>query len=150
MPPCVVASLKPVNRVNYASETYESTLLWYAVEQELTKHDVEKSLEVLDAACKPLPQDQMILELGKLNTLTKQKNQNGEDIKFQMAVYGEKLSEYPADVVRKVLGTQASMSMWWPAWAELQERLELYGAKRMKMREALQKRRTAHGRVATD
>lgn len=143
LPPCVKSALKPINKINYDSETYDSRLLWYDVEGELGQDDITAALVVLDASCEQLPRQEIVMELGKLNALTKQKNQGSEDIKFQMAAYGERLAEYPADVVRKVLGSQAGMSMWWPAWAELEERLELYGAQRMKMREALQKRRVS-------
>ena len=44
----------------------------------------------------------------------------------QLQLYARKLSAYPADIVRKVLSTQDTISKWWPAWADLQDRLEVY------------------------
>ena len=69
--------------------------------------------------------------------LTKARAEHQDDLKFMLAIYADKLSEYPADVVMHVLKTQPSQSMWWPAWDELRDRLELYAKKRMKRYAAL-------------
>jgi len=45
--------------------------------------------------------------------------------------------EYPADVVRHVLKTQADQSPWWPTWYELRNRLEQYTYRRRMMLKAL-------------
>jgi len=62
--------------------------------------------------------------LGELKLLTKARAEDLHDQEAQLRLYARKLTEYPADIVRKVLTTQPSIMPWWPAWCELQARLE--------------------------
>jgi hypothetical protein len=58
-------------------------------------------------------------------------------------LYGKKLAEYPADIVRKVLTTQPNILMWWPSWAELKERLDIFAARRQRLLDAVKGKKAA-------
>lgn len=75
--------------------------------------------------------------LLELKVLTASRTEQTDDIKLTVELYRRRLEKYPADVVRHVLQTQPSRSRWWPAWAELEERLEPLSRQRFKMAELL-------------
>ena len=75
--------------------------------------------------------------LGELKLTTASRPDQGDDLEALLKVYQRKLQEYPADVVRAVLTTQADLSKWWPTWAELKERLDTRTNRRRVMLTAL-------------
>ena len=73
----------------------------------------------------------------ELKLLTKARPEQARDQEAQLLLYGKKLAEYPADIVRRVLSTQPNILMWWPSWAELKERLDLFAARRQRLLDAI-------------
>lgn len=99
------------------------------------KHVLERSLKPMDGGkCLDL--------LTELKRLTRPSPGSTVDLEEQMVAYLKRLMEYPADVVLYVLTTQPDMSPWWPAWQELQERLEMLTYRRRLMLKALTPRET--------
>lgn len=76
--------------------------------------------------------------LTDLKSLTRPSPGSTDDLEAQLTVYLKRCMDYPPDVVRHVLKTQPDMSTWWPAWAELKDRLELHSYRRRMMLAALQ------------
>ena len=99
--------------------------------------EVREALRRHVAACLPAPDERVVKELAALRVTTKSRPEADEDIDFALRIYAEKLRDYPADIVLEVLRTQPSHSKFWPAWQELQERLEWRAKKRRARRDAL-------------
>lgn len=87
--------------------------------------------DAYEAACVPMGLEETNRLLGKLKVMTAARQQQADDIAFQIMVYAEELAEYPADIARHVLSTQYKVSKWWPAWQEIQSRIEHHGRQRM-------------------
>jgi hypothetical protein len=77
--------------------------------------------------------------LGEIKLMTAARPEQAQDLEVQLMLYARKLAEYPADVVRKVLTTQAEHCRWWPTWAELKERLDPLNPRRGAIQDALMK-----------
>lgn len=77
--------------------------------------------------------------LGEIKLMTAARPEQAQDLEAQLMLYARKLAEYPADVVRKVLTTQAEHCRWWPTWAELKERLDPLNPRRGAIQDALMK-----------
>lgn len=95
------------------------------------------ALTAYERACLPAPEQRLYAELASLRVLTKAGQASDEDIRLQIQVYARRLAEYPGDVALHVLRTQPDMEKWWPAWAELKDRLDLHSRKRLEKREML-------------
>ena len=89
----------------------------------------------------PMGQNELVKCLGQMKVLTAAKNAGEADLKLVLSAYASKLMNWPADVVREVLETQPSRSKWWPAWADLVERLNELAAPRKALMAALQPHR---------
>lgn len=74
----------------------------------------------------------------RLFALTQQRAKGIEDVKMLTAIYAEKLSEYPADVVRYVLSEWPVDNTFWPSWHELHARLQPFTIRRRGMLKALE------------
>lgn len=96
-----------------------------------------RALGLAESSLMPMSASECIDLLVELKLLTKARPEQAVDQEAQLLLYGKKLAEYPADVVRKVLTTQPNILLWWPAWAELKERLDLYSQRRCRLIEAL-------------
>lgn len=64
-------------------------------------------------------------------------SRDGEnETRLRLAVYVDRLRNYPADVTSQALGEWPDRSKFWPAWAELREQLErLAGPRRALIRD---------------
>jgi hypothetical protein len=105
----------------------------YQVDGEVTE---EMKAFVRNAAL-PLTAQEVVEELSMLAALTKRRNTDDADTAILIRAYAEKLSEYPADVVKYVLASTARNNVFFPAWAELYEDLEFWGRRRLRLRDAV-------------
>ncbi len=140
LPPQVRLCLRPVTRTSFDEQYgFQSRLTGYRIAPDAQADPVlvERALGLLARACAPAPKDVIVAELTALRFLTKARAEHQDDLKFRLAVYAEKLSDYPGDVVLHVLKTQADHCPFWPAWDELRDRLDLHGKKRMALFQAL-------------
>jgi hypothetical protein len=95
------------------------------------------ALALAESSLRPMSASECIDLLVELKLLTKARPEQARDQEAQLLLYGKKLAEYPADIVRRVLTTQPNILMWWPSWAELKERLDLFSARRQRLLDAL-------------
>lgn len=95
------------------------------------------ALALAESSLKPMSASECIDLLVELKLLTKARPEQARDQEAQLLLYGKKLAEYPADIVRRVLTTQPNILMWWPSWAELKERLDLFSARRRRLLDGL-------------
>ncbi|MEQ8654399.1 MAG: hypothetical protein RIC87_18170 [Kiloniellales bacterium] len=98
---------------------------------------IREAIERHRFAMRPAPHDQLLPGLARLRVMTKARIDDDEEGTLRAAAYIEELQRWPADVALHVLVTQPRLDKWWPAWAELEERLELYARMRVKRLEAL-------------
>jgi hypothetical protein len=120
LPPCVRSWLK-------ARQTYLETSHCDNSKPPapLTEDMRRQSLAVLKQAMVPMDQRKTLGLLGELKLLTiPRTGDDPEEIRAQILIYARKLADYPADAVHEVLTTQADQSKFWPAWAELKDRLD--------------------------
>ena len=133
LPPCVKSFLKTEARWRATSHCDNA-----GPPPSLTAETRRAALAILDAAMTPAPPDQVKRLLGELKLLTVPKSGDMvEEIKAQILIYARKLADYPADAVLTVLRTQPDQSKFWPAWAELKERLDARTWRRRDARKAL-------------
>ena len=111
----------------------------------LTSETRQKALAVVEGSLTPMTPSECIGLLGELRLLVPPVNMSEQTMEAQIMLYQRKLADYPADVVRRVLSTQANISKFWPAWSELKERLDLFTARRLRLRDALQKQQFKEG-----
>jgi len=76
--------------------------------------------------------------LAKLKAVTRTRSEDAMSLEVTMETYVENLVNYPEDITRHVLTTHADGSPWWPTWAELRDRLEIYAKPRRALRAALE------------
>lgn len=123
-----------------AAHGFDEEFLGYEVATVPPAADLEKVQAALrnhEQACLPAPADRLIDELGRLRVLTTKRPDDMPNEVATLRIYAEKLREYPADIVLDVLRSQPSHSKFWPAWQELQERLEWRAKRRRARRDAL-------------
>jgi hypothetical protein len=101
------------------------------------------ALALAESSLKPMSAGEIIDLLIELKLLTKARAEQAKDQEAQLLLYGKKLAEYPADIVRRVLTTQPNILMWWPSWAELKERLDLFAVRRQRLLDALKTSKAA-------
>jgi hypothetical protein len=91
------------------------------------------------AACAPMPKKSIARLVQKMILTMPMRNMDDMDKAAIIAIYVEDLEEYPADVVEYVLKTIRRSSKFFPTWAELYENLELWGRRRMMIKEAIER-----------
>ena len=94
-------------------------LTGYQMTKEVSQQDKDTAIKMLDKALEPLPSKTILQELTRLKLKTMARNMTTEELSLQLAVYVDELSEYPADIVVKVLRDWPRNSKWWPTWHEL-------------------------------
>lgn len=143
MPPGVRSSLKPV-----FSPAGEITN--YALSGSHGAREIQEATAILDQSLTPISGLEALDLLSELKSLTRpQAGQTTTDMADQMTAYLKRLVKYPADVARHVLTTQPDQSVWWPAWQEIQERLEIHTYRRRMMLAAMKSVRCPTGCAAT-
>lgn len=101
------------------------------------------ALALAESSLRPMSAGEIIDLLIEMKLLTKARPEQAKDQEAQLLLYGKKLAEYPADIVRKVLTTQPNILMWWPSWAELKERLDIFAARRQRLLDAVKGKKAA-------
>ncbi len=102
---------------------------------------LDEARETVEGAMAPMERDELVKCLGQLRALTAAKNTGETDLKLVLSAFASRLTRWPADVVREVLESQSSISKWWPAWAEVEERLVELAAPREALLATLQPRK---------
>jgi len=129
LPPEILSSLKS----NY---TKMGELTGYTLTGVHGERAIEAARRTLKLSLKAISPREAVDLLSELKALTRPAQGDTTDLAVTLRAYAKRLSEYPADVVRHVLNTHDSP--WWPAWAELSERLEIHSYRRKLMLQALE------------
>ncbi len=133
LPAPIIACLQETHHSGYEFKDFEiqrlpATHCLAAVKEAIERHRF---------AMRPAPRDQLMPGLVRLRVMTKTRADDEGEGKLRAAAYIEELQRWPADVALHVLATHARIDKWWPAWAELEERLEIFARKRSRRLEAL-------------
>lgn len=120
------------------SHGWDGEVIGYQVHMKTETHRLA-AIKEMRQSLMPMMEHECFGLLGELKLLTKCRAEQTEDLDAQLALYARKILEYPADVVRHVLSTQADMETFWPSWAELKDRLEMHTRRRRRLLEAIEK-----------
>lgn len=112
------------------------TLTFYVAPETATVQ-LEPLYAALCRACTPLPSDEIAKGLATLLLLCKVRAMENDDIALTMALFKDKLAEYPADVVVWALSEWPEHHKFFPAWAELKRLVLVHCWARMRMRDRL-------------
>lgn len=123
-------TLRPV----YSPNLNVLTPIAYQISGGLTD-EAREALETFMLPASPKIVERALTEMTLL--LTKAKGENPETERMRAALYMERLSHYPADVVVSVCRSWSDGNKFWPAWSELHEMLEDRMTERRKMLGAL-------------
>ena len=99
---------------------------------------MQQARNIVQASLAPAPDAVIVKALAELSMLTKARDGGAEAEETRIALYAQKLAEYPADAVVAVCREWANKETFWPSWAELYARLEARIEPRRMMLEALQ------------
>ncbi len=80
---------------------------------------VQSASQMLNEALAPAPKEVILKALARLKLSTNARNQDGDDARFQRAVYVEELAEFPADVVVEACRKMARLEDWFPPIGKL-------------------------------
>ncbi len=133
LPEPVKACLRKTHHPGYEFKDFEieglpATEHLGAVKQAIASHEY---------AMRPAPSEPLKKALARLRVMTKTRSDEEGEGALRAAAYLEELQHWPGDVAMHVLNSQPRIDKWWPAWAELEERLELYARERKKRLQAL-------------
>ena len=70
--------------------------------------------QMLHKALDPAPTPVILKALARLKMITNQRNQDGDDARYQRAIYVEELSEFPSDVVIEACRKLGRHEDWFP------------------------------------
>lgn len=93
--------------------------------------DQEMALSVIENTLQPAPKAEIVRWLAVLRAITAHRQIEDRDLQLAMAVFVERLSAYPADVVHHVLLRERWK--FWPALAEVEERCDALVAPRQRL-----------------
>lgn len=99
--------------------------------------DLDKAIAAYEWSLRPAPDDVLQARLLALKADTRRQAQSDEDLEFQIRRYAKHCQAFPADIAVQVLETQAGYDPWWPAWADLAQRMGERSRRREKALEAL-------------
>jgi|GEM_PF-3086315 len=105
---------------------------------EVSSVDITHYSNAMDS-CRPMPQREIARLVQKMILTMPMKNMDDFDKAAIIAIYVEDLEEYPADVVEYVLKTIRRSNKFFPTWAELYENLELWGRRRLLLKDAIER-----------
>ncbi len=108
----------------------------YSLTRPISEIERSAALAVVGNTLDPAGEDFALTELARLRTMTISRDV-GQDLALVLSAYADELQRYPADAVREVL--RGWRGKFWPAWAELAERLDRLVAPRHALRVALQR-----------
>lgn len=89
--------------------------------------NLDALLAAASAALAPAPPariEKWLAELAYLANFATPRNSSSDDLAFTIAAFTTQLAAYPGDCVRAVLMERGRTRTWWPAFAELHEKLE--------------------------
>lgn len=137
LPPAVVSQLVCDKRSLFVDGEFAGLAYDIRIRQPFPPAGLMHQARMMVAeATAPMDARDILKRLMALKVKTAQRRTSGEETELQLQLYVDELAGWPADVVAYVLETQPSASQWWPTWFELNERLSLYGRRRMAMKAA--------------
>lgn len=87
------------------------------------REEATAAIEILDGALEQADGDLVDKALARLMVSTKLRADDGDDLKFRLAVYADEL-RYPPDVIEEACQKWARTEKWFPSVAEMIERCE--------------------------
>lgn len=97
---------------------------------------VQEAIELLNRLCQPADIKLVVRKLAELKAMTISRQRDDMDMELVGAAYGQRLAQYPADVVNAACDRWANREEFWPSWAELKGECDKLMRGRAKIREA--------------
>lgn len=98
---------------------------------------VQRALTEISRLCEPSGPRVAGRHLTELLALTVSRSRDDVDRELMGAAYTERLSQYPADVVKTACSRWADREEFWPSWAELKAECDKHMRGRKQIRDAL-------------
>jgi hypothetical protein len=117
LPQSVVSSMEPVHNAEWDT-------LAFTIEGMVPIADLKAAAEIIEARLKPLDRETIGMLIAEVYSLTKRRKDEQIEQDFAVMAYGERLLEYPADIVAEVLKRWPDRSTWWPSWHELKKEID--------------------------
>jgi len=101
--------------------------------------EVQRHAAAVERLCEPCGPDLATHKLAELRRLTAHRAQGDNDMVLAAVAYGQRLAQYPADVVTAACDGWADREQWWPSWAELKAECDKRMRGRLQVRDALRR-----------
>lgn len=98
---------------------------------------VQEAADLVSRLCQPADIKLVVRKLAELKAMTISRARDDIDMELVGAAYGQRLAQYPADVVNAACDRWANREEFWPSWAELKGECDKLMRGRAKIREAL-------------
>ena len=98
---------------------------------------VREARDLMARVCHPADIKLVVRKLAELKAMTISRQRDDIDMELVGAAYGQRLAQYPADVVNAACDRWANREEFWPSWAELKGECDKLMRGRAKVREAL-------------
>ena len=116
-PQSVVSSMEPVHNSEWDT-------LAFTIEGIVPIDDLKAAAEIIEERSRPLDRETIGMLIAEVYSLTKRRKDEQIEQDFAVMAYGERLLEYPADIVTEVLKRWPDRSTWWPSWHELKKEID--------------------------
>jgi len=136
LPPCVRSSIAATWDDERGKYGWDGRVERYELTRPVPENDRQAALAQVEETLRPIDERAVIVELGRLRSLTVSRDV-GQDLTLVFAAYADELRRYPPDAVREVLRDWPRHNRFWPAVAELIERIKPLVEPRQSLREAL-------------
>lgn len=125
-------------------------LTGYVLTNKIPEADQNLAVDLLNLSLSPMPRDTILRELTMLKVKTKMRNVEQNELTLMLTAYADELEAFPEDIVRYILRSYASTSIWFPAWADLAKELQWRTDKRQfKLNALIKGPNQAAGRIAS-
>lgn len=98
---------------------------------------VQEAADYLARMCAPADIKLVVRKLAELKAMTVSRARDEVDMELVGAAYGQRLAQYPADVVNAACDRWANREEFWPSWAELKGECDKLMRGRTRVRDAL-------------
>ena len=103
----------------------------------MSREDLMTAHQVVRMHTAPLTKQEMLPAIAEMLVLCKRRKDDAEELQLTIEAFRERLSAYPADIVKKVLKDWPNENMFTPSWFELKDRLDVKARRRKGIWEAL-------------
>ncbi len=139
LPDSFAGALDPIVRRTFPpSGGVNREFLGFKLLRPIADQDRSSALTLVKRSLSPMAQDELTRLLVAMRAMTRTKAETAELVDLQLEVYAQKLTEWPADVVRALLCRWPEQNSFWPTWHECLTFMDPLTRKRRALLEVLE------------